>query len=178
MKRIYGYAVAYFALLGILLLLTGQWLFIVKIGITPDAIATYYLGSTEQFTQPKSVHGLLETAVPHFGGIGLFILASGHFLLFTPLRSKRALPWLFTLMFLAAFMNVASPFAIIAGFEWFAYIKLVAFLVFQIMAVILLWAIFNAAYFGFESDDYEVTGPDDKVCLCNTGCRHESYMMQ
>ena len=93
MKKSYRYAIAYFTLFGFLLLASGIWLFALKIGFSVDAITAYYLGSEAAYTQPKSVHGLFEVALPHLGSMGLFIMVTGHFLIFTPSKERDLLPW-------------------------------------------------------------------------------------
>ncbi len=145
MKSAYRFSVAYFSLFGILLLLSGLWLFGLKIGLTPDTVAAYYLGSEEAFTQPKSTHGLLEIAVPHLGAMGLFIMVSVHFLIFVPKERRRfALP-LSIVLFTAALLNIFAPFAIIAGFHSFVWIKIVALITLQLLGLYLLRIIFSEA---------------------------------
>ncbi len=68
--------------------------------------------------------------------------------------------YVYTIMFLAAFINIAAPFAIIEGVEWVAYIKLAAFILFQAMALLLLWGIFDAAYTGMATCELDMPSTD------------------
>lgn len=143
MKSAYRFSVAYFSLFGILLLLSGLWLFGSKIGLTPDTVSAYYLGSKEAFIQPKSTHGLLEIAVPHLGAMGLFIMVSVHFLIFAPKERRRFSLLLSITFFTAALLDIFVPFAIIAGFPSFVWIKIVALITLQLLGLYLLWIIFS-----------------------------------
>ncbi len=146
----YRYAIVYFTLFGVLLLLSGLWLFGMKAGLSIEIITDYYLGNDALFTQPKSNEGLLEIAVPHLGATGLFIMVSAHFILFTPQRERRIMVWLIVLWFLSALVNIFAPFAIIAGVNVFVGIKLMAFIVFELLGLYLLWVVFQAAFRGLH----------------------------
>ncbi len=146
MKAAYRYSVAYFSLFGLILLLSGLWLFGLKIGFTPDAVSAYYLGSAEMFTQPKSTHGLLEIAVPHLGAMGLFIMVSAHFLIFVPKERRRHALALSIALFTTALLNIFAPFAIIAGLHSFIWIKLISLIALQLLGLHLLWVIFSEAF--------------------------------
>lgn len=139
MKSAYRYSVAYFALFGMLLLLSGLWLFGVKIGLSPEAIKTYYLGSEALFAQPKSIHGLMEIAVPHLGATGLFIMVSAHFLIFVPKERRAHALSLSIVLFITALINIFTPFAIIAGYHSLVWIKITSFIVLQTTGLYLLW---------------------------------------
>lgn len=123
MQRAYRFAIGYFALFGLLMLGSGAWLFFAKIGFAPDAVQLYYLGSD---TIPrKSGYGLLETAVPHLGAMGLLIMVMAHFLLFAPKKAKRQAVILLITLFIAAATDIVSG-AVVAAGGW-VWVKLVAF---------------------------------------------------
>ena len=146
MKNSYRYAIAWFSLFGFVLLASGIWLFGLKIGFSVEAVSEYYLGSEAAFTRPKSVHGLLETALPHLGSMGLFIMVTGHFLIFTPSKQRPYAIMLVSALFLAALLNILSPFGIIAGLTFFSWVKLLSFAALQVLGTGLLWLIFKAAF--------------------------------
>ncbi|MDD5717226.1 MAG: hypothetical protein PHW64_05425 [Sulfuricurvum sp.] len=101
----------------------GGTLFWRTIGFNPASILNHY--------HDKSIHGLLEVVAPHTLFITVALMATLHFLSFTPTVSekiKRAAPYLlFTLLIL----DQGSVFMIASGFELFAYIKLASFILFE-----------------------------------------------
>ncbi len=138
----------YFFLLSLALLLialqlgSGIWLFTLKYGITPSSVNTYFTGNEELFIMAKSFEGLIETAVPHFLAISLTIFVYGHFLLFTKIISERQKWWLLLGLFTSASIDIFSPFAMIHGFEIFAWIKILSFWIFEILMAALLYILF------------------------------------
>ncbi len=143
MHQSYRYAIAYFAVFALLLLLSGATLFVSKLGLGYESIETFYLGSNTGFAQPKSTFGLLETALPHLGAMGLFIFVVGHFLLFTDKRQKKRAKKPLILLFIAALLDIASGFLIIQGWTFFIWVKIAAFLLLQILGLYLLYVLLN-----------------------------------
>ena len=148
MKQSYRAAIIYFTLFALLLLLSGTWLFVSKIGLTPNAVNLYYLGNEALFQMPKSPEGVLEIALPHLGGMGLFIMVSAHFMLFASAHRRRWAKTSAIILFAAAVLDILSPYAIINGLEIFSWIKLLAFFLLQGLALFLLWLIFLTAFEG------------------------------
>jgi hypothetical protein len=155
-KNAYRYAIAYFTLFGGLLLISGFWLFALKIGFTPSQVAAYYLGDPSLFTAPKSFTGLMESALPHLGGMGLFVMVTAHFLHFAPKKKKRGAKKMAVALFVAALLDIFCPFAIINGFALFAWVKLAAFAALQLLGFALLWLVFSAAAQGIARERQEV----------------------
>jgi len=135
MQRAYRFAIVYFALFGLLLLASAAWLFSVKIGFSPEAVRSYYLGGDAH--PGKTLYGLLEIAVPHLGAMGLYIMVSAHFLLFAPGRAKRRAVPLAIALFAAAALDIVSGRLIAAGHPLWAWIKLGAFAALTVLAVTL-----------------------------------------
>jgi len=126
-------------------LITGIWLFTLKYGLTPSQISTYFMGDCELFIAKKSIEGLIETAVPHFLAMSLTIFIFGHFLLFTNVISNNKKNLLITLLFITSSINIFSPFGIIYGFEFFSWLKIMAFWSFEILMGLLLYILFLAS---------------------------------
>lgn len=144
MYRAYRFAIGYFALFGLLLLISGSWLFLSKIGFSAEAVTRYYFGSG---TLPgKSAYGLLETAVPHLAAMGLFIMVSAHFMLFAPLRAKRHALKLVYGLFAAAAADIGAGSAIAAGLKTFVWVKLGAFVVLISLST---WLLLLICYYAF-----------------------------
>lgn len=102
----------------------GGILFYKTIGFGADQIFTYY--------HDKSFHGLLEVILPHTLFIGIALMSTLHFLAFietlTDKMKKTATHLLFTLFIL----DQASPILILLGMHLFAYVKMVAFIGFEL----------------------------------------------
>ncbi len=121
---------------------TGIWLFIIKYGLTPSEVFTYFAGNEELFVMKKSFEGLIETAVPHFMAISLIIFVYAHFLLFTKIISPSQKQFLIFGLFLTASVDIFSPFGMIYGFEFFAWLKVIAFWSFEMLMGLLLYILF------------------------------------
>ena len=52
--------------------------------LTPGSVIAYYLGSEEQFTQPRSYQGMLEVSHFHLFSMGMLVSAGSLGLLFPP----------------------------------------------------------------------------------------------
>ncbi len=135
MKALYRLAIGYFALMGLLLLLSGAALALLKGGLTPQSVLAYYA--------PKSATGLLKTAQPHFLGIGIFIMVTLHFFLFIPARR----PGLFHIgiLYATALLMIAIPFALSEGAWLAALLKLIVTLVFIFLVLERIWQLLRAA---------------------------------
>jgi hypothetical protein len=151
MHQSYRIAIAYFVLFGTLLLASGAVLFFNKIGFSYEAVQNYYLGSETLFTTPKSSYGLLEVALPHLGSMGLFIMVTGHFLLFSDKRRKQLATKVVIALFIAALLDIFSGFLIVQGLELFVWVKLAAFALLQLLGLFLLWLLFGAVWQGIAA---------------------------
>ncbi len=135
----------------ILQLISGIWLFIEKFGLLPSDVYLYFSGDEAHFIAPKSLEGLLETAVPHFLAISTTIFIYAHFLLFTPIISMGKKQLLIFLLFITALMDILSPFGIVYGLSLFAWIKVLAFWSFEILMALLLYILFQASLLKHKS---------------------------
>ncbi|MCJ7765659.1 MAG: hypothetical protein MUP09_06935 [Thiovulaceae bacterium] len=151
MHQSYRFAIAYFVLFGTLLLASGAVLFFSKIGFSYEAVQSYYLGNKALFSAPKSSYGLLEVALPHLGSMGLFIMVTGHFLLFSDKRKKRLATKVVIALFIAALLDIFSGFFIVEGWSFFIWVKLAAFAVLQLLGLFLLWLLFSAVWQGITA---------------------------
>ena len=143
MHQSYRFAIAYFSLFGTLLLFSGAALFVNKLGLSYESVSSFYLGNAEQFSQPKSIYGLLETALPHLGAMGLFIFVTAHFMLFTPKKQRQKTIAPAIILFIAALLDIGSGFLIVQGWTFFVGVKIIAFLTLQIIGLYLLYTLFK-----------------------------------
>ncbi len=126
-------------------LISGIWLFGEKFGFSAGEVYLYFAGDERNYIMPKSIEGLLETAVPHFLAISVTIFAYGHFLLFTEIISPEKKQWLILGLFITAMLDILSPFGIIYGYEVLAWVKVLAFWSFEILMGLLLYTLFRAS---------------------------------
>lgn len=133
-------------------LASGIWLFVEKFGLIPSQVYLYFAGDAENFIMPKSLEGLLETAVPHFLAISTTIFVYAHFLLFTDVISQNKKFLLITALFITAMIDIFSPLGIIYEYEIFAWTKVLAFWSFEFLMGLLLFVLFQAVFYrGSES---------------------------
>jgi len=144
LNRAYQYAVAYFLLFSLLLLASGAFIFAQKIGFSYESVLHYYTGNEATFTPAKSYNGLLKIILPHILAFGLFIMAVLHFLIFTKKRNTKELQFLIYLSFMSAFLELFSPFFILWGFNFFVYIKIISFFLFQFTMLYALFILFKS----------------------------------
>ena len=140
MQRVYRLSVVYFLLFSILLLLSSFMLFEQKIGFSSEAVLRYYLGDEDSFIVAKSYGGTLKIILPHIFGFGLFGMVLLHFVAFT--KHKDGMKSLIYSTFFVAFCELSSPFFIIGGFESFAYVKLLSFVLFEVLFLYIIWLLF------------------------------------
>jgi hypothetical protein len=103
--------------------LLGGVLFATVVGWTPQAISDYYAG--------KSLHGLIETLAPHTLFIAIALMATLHFLGFiATISEKQKARWIH-LLFALFILDQSAPIFINLGVNFFAYVKLSAFMGFE-----------------------------------------------
>ena len=148
----------------VLLWVTNALLYFNKMNLYPSSVVRYYLGSPEEFLNPRSYQGLLEVSHFHLFAMGMLLLVLTHLMLFVPLRgSWKAL--LIALPFAAALLDEGAGWLVRYGGAGFAPLKVAGFLLLQgslgALVVISLWAVFRGTsrnYRGMERD-----GPDESV---------------
>lgn len=113
-----------FVALVLLQALLGGVLFWRTIGVGADQIAAHY--------QDKSFHGLLEVILPHTLFIGIALMATLHFLAFIETLDEAAKKTAAHLLFTLFILDQASPMFIISGVHPFAYVKIGAFIGFEL----------------------------------------------
>jgi len=128
---------AYIALLWI----SNGMMFFHKMGLNPNAVIEYYLGSEEKFTQPKSYQSLLEVTHFHLFAMGMLAVTLTHLLLFTPLAVNLKV-WLTGLTFVSAVADEIAGWLVRFVHPAFAWFKIAAFLVleFSLAAMLILVA--------------------------------------
>ncbi len=147
MIRAYKLSIIYYLAFSLLLILSAYLLFDYKIGFSYQGVVDYYIGNEDRFLIAKSFSGIIKLILPHIFVFGLFSMVLLHFLVFTKLRYKRSTLILIYLTFLTALGEMLTPFLIINGLEFFAYIKLISFFIFLALILYISWLLFHSIFF-------------------------------
>ncbi len=122
-----------------LLWISNGLMYFHKMDLTPTSVVSYYLGSEEDFTQPKSYQSLLEVSHFHLFAMGMLVLTLTHLMIMTQL-STLVKVWLSALIYLSAIANEAASWLVRYAHPDFAYFKIASFILleFSLAALILL----------------------------------------
>ena len=145
-NRLLQTIVVLYALYVVGLWVTNALLYFSKMGLSPDSVVAYYLGSEEQFLSPRSYQGLLEVSHFHFFAMGMLLLVLTHLMLFVPIRGGLK-AWLIAIPFLAGFVDEGAGWLVRFVSPHFAVVKIAGFLALQISLAVLigisLWSVFT-----------------------------------
>jgi hypothetical protein len=111
--------------------------------LTPGSVINYYLGSEEQFTQPRSYQGMLEVSHFHLFSMGMLIVTLTHLMLMTEF-SVRLKIWLSSLTYLSALADEAGGWLVRFVDPLFAYFKIAAFVLLEFSLAALLIVVIAA----------------------------------
>jgi len=111
--------------------------------LTPGSVISYYLGSEEQFTQPRSYQGMLEVSHFHLFSMGILVLTLTHLMLMTEF-SIRLKIWLSSLTYLSAIADELAGWLVRFVDPAFAYFKIAAFLLLELSLAALLVVVIAA----------------------------------
>lgn len=146
-NRLLQTIVVLYALYVIGLWWTNALLYFNKMSLWPSSVVTYYLGSEEQFLQPRSYQGLLEVSHFHLFAMGMLLLVLTHLMLFVPISNRWKL-WLIVLPFVSALVDESGGWLVRFVSADLAFVKVVGFLALQgslaALVVISLWSVFTA----------------------------------
>lgn len=113
-----------------LLCVSNGLMYFHHMNLTPDSVIAYYLGSEEQFTQPRSYQGMLEVSHFHLFSMGMLVLTLTHLMLMTEF-SIRLKIWLSGLTYTSAIADEAGGWLVRFVNPAFAYFKIAAFLLLE-----------------------------------------------
>ncbi len=126
-----------------LLWLSNGMMYFHHMDLTPDSVIAYYLGSEEQFTQPRSYQGMLEVSHFHLFSMGMLVLTLTHLMLMTEF-SIRLKIWLSSLTYAAALADEAGGWLVRFVDPLFAYFKIAAFVLLELSLAALLIVVITA----------------------------------
>jgi len=130
-----------FSIMLLLLLASSIALFGTKIGFETEKIAQYYMGNEEIFIVKKSFEGLYETTAPHLFAITSMIFIVIHLLLFT--KYKQYVPILLNVLLISFIVDMFSGYFLIIDLSFFAVIKWLSFLIFELLFIISIFLIIS-----------------------------------
>lgn len=111
-----------------------------RMGLTADSVISYYLGSEDLFTEPKSYGAMLEVTHFHLFAMGILVVTLAHLALFTPL-SVRLKVMLVVSSYLSAVGDELSGWLVRFVHPLFAYVKIAAFLMLETSLAALIIAV-------------------------------------
>lgn len=139
-----------------LLWVTNALLYFSKMGLTYGSVVTYYLGSEQQFTEPRSYLGMLEISHFHLFAMGMLLLVLTHLVLFVPI-SNRAKIWLIVTPFASALLDEGAGWLVRFVSPLFALAKIAGFLALQTSLALLvglaLWSVFRGTSTDYRSGE-------------------------
>lgn len=148
-NKFYRTIITAFAVVNIIFIGINIFLAYTKLGFSPQQISTYYLGDETHFIQAKSFVGILETAVIHFAGMAIYLIALAHFVFFTEFRWKLALV---TLIFISAFIDIVAAFPIRFVAAEFSYLKIISFWLMQMSMLYASYILLRNAFVVISCD--------------------------
>ena len=130
-----GHPLMRLTLLWALLFMAGLWatnaaMYFSRMSLTPSSVQAYYLGSPEEFSQPKSAASLLETTHAHLPIMAVVVLMLTHLMIFSPYSDKTK-KWFIGLSFFSAFASEAAGWLVRFVDPSFAWLKIASFVTFQ-----------------------------------------------
>jgi len=114
-----------------LLWLSNGLMFFHKMNLSPESVIDYYLGSEQDFGQPRSYQSLLEVSHFHLFAMGMLILTLTHLMLMTSLPTLLKV-WLSVVIYGSALADEAAGWLVRFVDPQFAYFKIAAFLVLEL----------------------------------------------
>lgn len=120
----------------VLLWLSNGLMYFHRMDLSADSVITYYLGSEEEFTQPKSYQSLLEVTHFHLFAMGMLVLTLTHLMLMTHLPTLVKV-WLSVMVYGSAIADEAAGWLVRFVHPHFAYFKIGAFLLLETSLAVL-----------------------------------------
>jgi hypothetical protein len=125
--------------------LAGLWvsnfvLYFSRMGLEPQSVVDYYLGSASQFTPPRSFGSMLEVTHMHLPMMALVVLLLTHLLIFAPMSNEAKVSFI-SLTFGSALVEEGSGWLVRFVHPGFAWLKIISFLTFQAFMAYLLAAL-------------------------------------
>ncbi len=121
----------------LLLWISNGLMYFHKMDLTPASVVSYYLGSEQDFTQPKSYQSMLEVSHFHVFSMGLLVLTLTHLMIMTNL-SLLVKVCLSALVYVSAIADEVAGWLVRFVHPDFAYFKIASFLMLEISLITLI----------------------------------------
>lgn len=121
----------------VLLCVSNALMFFHKMNLDVTSVQAYYLGSEQDFQQPRSYQSLLEVSHFHLFAMGMLVLTLTHLMLMTDLPTLIKV-WLSSVVFGSALADEAAGWLVRFVDPGFAYFKIAAFLVLEFSLSVLV----------------------------------------
>lgn len=121
----------------VLLWISNGMMYFHKMDLTPESVIAYYLGSEQDFTQPKSYQSLLEVSHFHLFAMGMLVLTLTHLMLMTDLSIQLKV-WLSIIVYFSALANELAGWLIRFVHPYFAYFKIATFVLLELSLAVLI----------------------------------------
>lgn len=155
-NRLLQVIIVFYSLYVALLWGSNALLYFDRMGLSPESVVAHYLGSEEQFREPRSYAGLLEVTHFHLFAMGMLLLVLTHLVLFVPL-ANRAKAWMIALPFVSALVDEGSGWLVRFASPHFAWAKIAGFLALQTSLAALiglsLWSAFRGTNDRYRSGE-------------------------
>lgn len=139
-------------LLWTLVFSSGLWatsaaMYFHRMSLAPKSVSAYYLGSAEEYSQPRSAASMLEVSHGHLATMGVMILLLTHLAIFAPWEA-RTKKWVIALAFGSSFGGEASGWLVRFVSPGFAVLKVACFLTFQSVFALLIVVLAKSLFRG------------------------------
>lgn len=121
----------------VLLWISNGMMYFHRMGLTAESVQLYYLGSEEQFTQPKSYEGMLEVLHFHLFAMGMLAVTLTHLMLMTEFSTRLKI-WLSGLVYSSALADEIAGWLVRFLHPLWAYFKITAFVLLEFSLAALL----------------------------------------
>ncbi len=108
-----------------------------KMNLSAESVLSFYLGSEQDFTQPKSYQSLLEVTHFHLFAMGMLVLTLTHLMLMTHLPTVLKI-WISAIVYASAIADEIAGWLVRYVHPHFAYFKIGAFLTLEISLATLI----------------------------------------
>ncbi|KJV06110.1 hypothetical protein [Methylocucumis oryzae] len=139
-KRLLNTLVLLFLAYIVLLWLSIGLMYFHRMELTPESVIAYYLGSEEQFTQPRSYEGMLEVSHFHLFAMGMLAVTLTHLMLMTEFSIPLKI-WLSITIYFSAIGDEAAGWLVRFVHPYFAYFKIAMFITLETSLATLLIAV-------------------------------------
>lgn len=127
----------------VLLWVSNGLMYFHRMDLTPESVVSYYLGSEEQFTQPRSYEGMLEVSHFHLFSMGMLVVTLTHLMLMTDFSNTLKIA-ISSLTYISAIADEAGGWLVRFVHPQFAWFKIGAFLLLEFSLAALLIVVIAA----------------------------------